>query len=201
MSPRPRKASDDQVFIAARNAMARHGPHELTLAHIAREAGLTPGALVQRFGGKRELLQALAARFSGGAAEMFQMLRAADPSPLGALRLWVRGMAGLAPTPTALARNLAWLHVDLTDPDLRLHLVRHARTQQRELERLVQDAIAARELARDANPKRLARTVATVVSGSLMTWATYRQGSAARWLLEDVDAVLAPWRGETSPKP
>lgn len=193
MSPRPRKVSDDQVFLAARKAMARHGPHELTLAHIAHEAGLTPGALVQRFGGKRELLLALAARFGGGAAPMFEALRAASPSPLGVLRLWVRGMAGLASTPAVLARNLAWLHVDLTDPDFRLHLVRHARSQQRELERLVRDAVAAGELKAATPPALLARSVETAVSGSLVTWATYRQGSARHWLQADVEAVLAPW--------
>jgi len=50
MSPRPRKASDDQVYAAAYRAMNRLGPGELTLAHIAEEAGVTASALVQRFG-------------------------------------------------------------------------------------------------------------------------------------------------------
>jgi AcrR family transcriptional regulator len=45
MSPRPRKASDDEVFMAAQRAMTRLGPGELTLADIAGEAGLTAGAL------------------------------------------------------------------------------------------------------------------------------------------------------------
>ena len=32
-----------------------------------------------------------------------------------------------------------------------------------------------------------------VLGGSLLTWATYQEGSAARWVRADVDAVLAPY--------
>ena len=64
MSPRPRKASDAEVFAAAGRVMARVGPAQLTLAQIAGEAGLTAGALVQRFGSKRELLVALSNEFA-----------------------------------------------------------------------------------------------------------------------------------------
>jgi hypothetical protein len=35
--------------------------------------------------------------------------------------------------------------------------------------------------------------VETVISGSLMCWATYREGSAVDWIGVDLDAVLAPW--------
>ena len=49
MSPRPRKASDAEVFAAASRVMSRLGPAQVTLADIAAEAGLTAGALVQRF--------------------------------------------------------------------------------------------------------------------------------------------------------
>jgi len=32
-----------------------------------------------------------------------------------------------------------------------------------------------------------------VISGSLMTWACYREGSAAAWIRRDLDAVLQPY--------
>ena len=193
MSPRPRKVSDDAVFLAAQRAMARHGPLDLTLAHIATEAGLTASALVQRFGGKRELLLALSARFAGGTGEMFAGLRAAHPSPLGAIRAWVTGMAHLASTPAALARNLAWLHIDLTDADFRAHMVKQARAQRRQLERLLKDAVASGELRRGTDTSRLARAVETIVTGSLVTYACHQQGRPARWLAQDLETVLEPW--------
>jgi hypothetical protein len=35
--------------------------------------------------------------------------------------------------------------------------------------------------------------VEAIVSGSMMTWAFYRQGSARQWIRRDVQAVLAPY--------
>jgi len=61
MSPRPRLASDEDILMAAFRAIARLGPARLTLADVAREAGVSAAALVQRFGSKRALLRAAAA--------------------------------------------------------------------------------------------------------------------------------------------
>ena len=52
MSTRRRKAEDTDVFAAMVRVMLRVGPAELTLGAIAAEAGVTAGALVQRFGSK-----------------------------------------------------------------------------------------------------------------------------------------------------
>jgi AcrR family transcriptional regulator len=190
---RPRKASDDEVFEAAHRAMARLGPAELTLAEIAREAGLTAGALVQRFGSKRELLLALSNRYSGGTKEMFDQLRAAHRSPLAVLRGYAECVAGLASSPAALARNLSYLQLDLTDPDFRKHLVKSARASRVELQRIIADAIAAGELVRTADARQLARTVEAIVGGSMMAWAYYEEGPASRWMRHDLDAVLKPY--------
>jgi AcrR family transcriptional regulator len=173
--------------------MSRRGPHELTLADIAAEAGVTAGRLVQRFGSKRALLVALSERFSGSAAPIFAGLRAAHRTPLATLRGYAACMADLAPTPDALLRNLAYLQVDLADDVLRSHLVENARATRRELEALLGAAIAAGELRRDTDVRALARLVETVIGGALMSWATYREEAAADWIRRDVDALLAPW--------
>lgn len=190
---RPRKVSDDDVFEAAHRAMCRLGPSELTLAAIAEEAGVTAGALVQRFGSKRDLLLALAERAAGSPARFFASLRAEHGSPLQTLRAWARCMAELAASPAALARNLAYLQIDLTDEDFRRPLATQARATRKGFERLCADAVAAGELAPSTDPRALARVVETTLSGSLLTWAFYQQGPAARWLVDDLDAVLAPW--------
>jgi AcrR family transcriptional regulator len=193
MSGRRQKVTDEEVFAAAQRAMSRHGPHELTLADIAGEAGVTPGLLVQRFGSKRELLVALSARFAGGAGPIFAGLRAAHREPLEALRAYAACMADLAPSPDVLLRNLAYLQLDLADDVLRGHLVENARATRREIEALLQAAAAAGELRRDVDVPSLARTVEVVISGSLMSWATYREGKAVDSISRDLEAVLAPW--------
>jgi AcrR family transcriptional regulator len=175
--------------------MSRRGPHELTLAEIADEAGVTPGRLVQRFGSKRALLVALSERFAGSAGPVFAGLRAAHGTPLATLRAYAACMADLAPTPEALLRNLAYLQGDLADEVLRGHLVENARASRREIEALLKAAVAAGELRREADVRSLARTVETVIGGSLMSWATYREGKAVDWIGRDLEAVLAPWLG------
>ena len=204
--PGPRqKVTDEGVFAAAQRAMSRRGPHELTLADIAREAGVTPGRLVQRFGSKRALLAALSERFAGSASAVFAGLRAAHRAPLATLRAYAACMADLAPTPDALLRNLAYLQGDLADDVLRGHLVENARATRREIVALLEAAIERGELRRSVDAGALARTVETVIGGSLMSWATYREGSAADWIGRDLEAVVAPWlrrpRGRSAAAP
>lgn len=193
MSPRPRKATDDEIFTAATRAMNRFGPAQLTLAHVAVEAGLTAGALVQRFGSKRGLLLALMQRFSGSSREMFDALRASTPSPLGAIHAYARCMAQMGDTPDALANHLAWLQQDLADPDFRKYMLVQARATRRELQRLVRDAAEAGELRSPVDVTALARALEVTVTGSLMSWAVHQEGTAQAWVEHDIDAVLRPW--------
>jgi AcrR family transcriptional regulator len=193
MSPRPRKVSDDDVYQAAQRVMSRLGPAELTLAEIAREAGVTAGLLVQRYGSKRDLMLALADRFAGGSAEMFAGLRDGRRSPLGALRAYCACMAGMASSPEAVTRNFAYYQNDLADPDLRKHLATSARGSNAQLQKLIREAIAAGELRPATNPRKLARLIEAVVGGSMLSWAASQEGLAAKWMRRDFEALLEPY--------
>jgi len=193
MCARPRKVTDEDVFMAVQRAMSRLGPGELTLADVAAEAGVTAGLLVQRFGSKRELLLALSERFSSGTAEMFEGLRRSHRSPIAVLRAYSDGMSHLASSPAALARNFAYLQIDLTDPEFRKHLAKQALATRQELQKLIREAIEIGELIESTNPRQLARTVEAVISGSMLSWAFYQEGTAAKWMRHDLDAVLKPY--------
>jgi len=182
---------------AAYRAMQRLGPGELTLAEIAGEAGVTAGALAQRFGSKRALLLALFEGAAAGAGDTVRGMRAAHRSPLAALRAYAECLAGMASSPAALARNLAYLQIDLSDPDFRAQLAVQGRATREALRELLDEAVAAGELARGTDTKALARTVEVALNGGLLTWAFYLEGSATRFVREAVDAVVAPYvRGE-----
>ena len=198
MSPRPRKVSNDEVFAAAHRAMRRLGPGELTLAEIAAEAGVTAGALVQRFWSKRGLLLALAERAAASAGDLIRELQATHPSPLAAVRAYGDLFARMGDPPGALAHHLGYLQVDLTDPEFHRHVVAQAAATGAELRQLLERAVAAGELLPTADPGALARAVQVTVSGSLLVWAFSREGSAARHVRADLDALLAPW---TPPAP
>jgi AcrR family transcriptional regulator len=193
MSPRPRKVSDQEVFAAAYRAMQRLGPGELTLAEIGAEAGVTAGALAQRFGSKRALLLALAEGAAASAGDLLRGMRTTHRSPLGAVRAYAECVAQLASSPAALARNLAYLQIDLADPDFRAHLALQGRATREALLELIQEAEAVGELARGTDTRAVARTVEVALNGALLTWAFYHEGTAERFLRGAVDAVLAPY--------
>ncbi len=190
MSPRPRKASDEAVFLAALRMMSSYGPSQLTLAHIAKEAGVTAGALVQRFGSKRALLLALMERFANSSGEMFEALRANDSSALATLYAYADCMARMGESPDALAHHLAWLQQDLTDPDFRRYMAIQAKASRRELEQLVAQAIEEGSLKRGVEPATLARAIEVTVSGSLMSWAIHQEGKATAWIRHDLETLL-----------
>ena len=83
--------------------------------------------------------------------------------------------------------------IDLTDPDFRRHLVKHARATRLELQKLIKEAIDAKELSPHTNAKQLARTIEAVVAGSMLSWAFNQEGTAAKWMRQDLDAVLKPY--------
>jgi AcrR family transcriptional regulator len=193
VTPRPRKVSDEAIYTAAIRAMGRLGPADLTLAEIAAEAGLTASALVQRFGSKRALLLTMSEQLAASTEGFITGLEAAHRSPLAALRAYADCMAGLAVSPAALFRNLAYLQIDLTDPEFRTHLEAQARGTRAGLEALLASARRAGELIAGVDSARLARTIEAVLSGSMLTWGFYRKGTAARWMRDDLEAVLAPY--------
>jgi AcrR family transcriptional regulator len=197
MCPRPRETTDAALLEATARAIARFGPVRLTLAHVAAEVGVAPATLMQRFGSKRGLLLALARQGAGSTGQEYAAIRAAHPSPLAALFAVADCMAGMAATPEALANHLAFLHIDLTDPDFHQLALEHARASRAELQALVDAAVKAGELV-PCDLAQLARAVQVTLGGSLIAWAIERQGTAAEWMRHDLETLIEPYRG--SPK-
>jgi AcrR family transcriptional regulator len=193
VSPRPRQATDDDILRAAFRAIARLGPAKLTLADVAAEAGISAAALVQRFGSKRALLLATAADAAGGGAYIFPALRARHRSPVAALLGLAECMEVMGTTPAAVANNLSFLHLDLTDDEFHRHAVAASRGMRAGIRALVRDAMAAGELA-GADANRLAAALHATLNGSLRNWAVHRDGRLADWVRRDVRTVLAPYR-------
>jgi AcrR family transcriptional regulator len=194
MSPRPRKAEDADVFAAVVRIMKRVGPTQVTLRAIAAESGVTAAALVQRFGSKRALLLAHA-RYAAATGDVG--LEVPDPdtfsSPLDALRAMTTVYAQLATSPRAAVRNLAYLQNDLADPALRRHLLRLSLAARAHYRQLVTKAVAAGALRADTDIPTLSRLIEVTLRGSLLAWMLYREGTAADYLREDLDATLRPY--------
>jgi AcrR family transcriptional regulator len=193
MIGRPRTVSDEAILAAAAQAIARHGPARLTLAHVADEVGLAPATLLQRFGSKRGLLLAVANSGTEVLEPTFAKARGRHASPLATLHAALADMIAGIDSPATLGNQLAFLQMDLTDPDLRDNAIRHSRELRAQIQRLLDEAIAAGELAA-GDSARLAQAVYTTYNGALLTWAIDGQGTLADWLQGDVNEVLRPYR-------
>ncbi|WP_106400189.1 TetR/AcrR family transcriptional regulator [Actinocorallia populi] len=189
---RPRTTSDEEILAAAARAVGQVGAARLTLAAVAREAGLAPATLVQRFGSKRGLLLALAEHGSG--TSPFEAARAANPSPLAALHEALGALASRVDSPEQMANNLGFLQLDLTDPEFREHAADDARRTGGHIAGLLAEAVAAGELRAGVDVPRLARAVQVAYNGSLILWSLTGDIPLGRALRADVDEVLDPHR-------
>ncbi len=196
MSPRPRKASDDEILGALVRVMQRVKPDALTLAAVAEEAGLTAGALVQRFGSKRDLLRALNASFAGDTGAMLADMRAQSDSPLAAIRAHADQVAAMASSPEALAHHLAYLQVDLSDPEMFAQVRSHTRALRRAMTGWLREAVRDGALRPGTDPRRLARIVHTTIAGSMMLSIFFDESTSRRAIRRDLDLVLEPYLPE-----
>jgi AcrR family transcriptional regulator len=190
MSPRPRATSDADILSATYRIVSRLGP-TLTLADIAREAGVSPATLVQRFGSKRGLLLALASSGSHGLPDEFGRIRAAHRSPLAAIVGVGACIASMAESPETLSNSLAFLQMDLVDPEFHKHALAHSRTMQAEIKKLLDEAVAAGEL-QECDTRKLARTVQSLLGGSMLQWAIDRDSTVLDRVHQDLDTLLRP---------
>ena len=189
--PRRRTVDDDAILDATLRAVGHVGPARLTLADVAAEAGLAPATLLQRFGSKRGLLLAVSERSAARAGAGLRRAREGRRSPLAALRAGLLEDAGGVADPQVFANHLAFLQLELADPEFHRHVQAHAERVGREIRALLDLALAQGEL-RETDAAQLARSVQTAYNGALVTWAIQRRGTLRRWLARELDAVLAP---------
>jgi AcrR family transcriptional regulator len=176
--------------------MQRLSPSQLTLADVAKEAGVVPATLIQRFGTKRNLILTMCRTAPAGCAQAFVAARAKHKSLLQALvELYAEGTS-FAPSPEAMANGLAWLQNDLTDPDFHAITLEQFRIIRDETKRLLDDAVAAGELC-PCDTLQLARLIQHTNGGAMLAWAVYRQGSVANYVRREIEALLAPFRNQT----
>jgi AcrR family transcriptional regulator len=193
MSPRPRETSDEDILAATARVMERLGPAEITLAAVAKEAGVVPATLIQRFGTKRALLLATVKTAPAATSGQFAAARAKYASPMKALIELYVNCTGFASTPESMANGLAYLQIDLTDPEFHAITLAQFKTIREETRKLLDAAVAARELI-PCDTAELARLIQQVNGGSMLDWAVFREGTLSDWVRRDLEALLRSYR-------
>ena len=173
--------------------VSRVGPARLTLANVASVAGVSTGALVQRFGTKRGLLRAFT-RWS--VAETLRTMRAAynaATDPVEGLVRALVGSIGPDPEPEEFANHLAFLHLELADPEFRAILADYDAAVQNELATYLAEAVDKGQLAVN-DVEDLASTLNALRHGTQVAWAIARDGSLADAARRHIETLLAPYR-------
>lgn len=189
---RPRSITDERLLAAAETVIGRCGPG-FTLAQVAAEAGVSVGTVAQRFGSKSGLLQAMSRRATRRAVEQMRACAERTGDPVDGLRAAAVSVYAVLGDAEEAANHLGQLGVDIGDPVLRSLLGEHFTAVEEELRRLVR--AAAPSLPHAPSVPRAARVVLDVINGVSIDWSIRPHGRLADRLAEDVDAVLAAWRG------
>lgn len=167
------------MFAAVVSVISDVGPTELTLARIGDRAGLTAGALVQRFGSKQGLLAAFAARSVENVRDIFEHAGHRHPDdPWTAAVDGLVTMAAELQDRRAFAHHLGWFALELGDEQLRPFAVNHHRSVQRELVRLLGGTAPARQLH-------------AVYQGTLILWALEPEGDLSPYLRRELRRAAA----------
>jgi AcrR family transcriptional regulator len=199
MSPRPRETSDSEILAAVARVMQRCSPLELTLADVAKEAGVVPATLIQRFGTKRELLLANCKTWTADVAGQFASVRMKHGSPLKALIEFFAGSSTFLATPESVAYFLAYFQIDLTDPEFHAVLLAQFVIVHTEVKKLLDKAVALGEL-KPCGTATLARLIQQVNGGCMLDWAVYRKGPLDVWVRRSLNALLRPYRLSSNSK-
>lgn len=195
---RPRMVDDAAILRATVEVMGRAGPARLTLAAVAAEAGVVPGTLVQRFGSKHGLLLALAGRSAADAAGLAARDWREHGTPLAALADLVAARMAAMATPETFANHLAFLCLDLTDPQLHQQALAVHEAYGQAIGTLLAAAAATGELRPGTDVAALTAAVQAITAGAGLTWALDRQGTLADRLRAALATVLSPHR---TPRP
>lgn len=118
MAARPRRYGDRELIEAAARAIESRGDGSWSLGDVGSATGMSPAALVKRFGSKLGLLRAVAARW-------VEELPAYSPStdPLQVVRAWVDEWARDVSDPATARGNLTMLFDEIFNPECRQILI------------------------------------------------------------------------------
>jgi AcrR family transcriptional regulator len=172
VSPNAEPSTRERVMDAAMAVFARRGFGQARVQEIAREAGLTTGALYSNFKGKEELFLAIARRRSGGfIRDADSLLDAATPEELArGLGAALRHAYEDVPEWERLWLELA-LHVT-RDPEQHREFLEQRASVRKAMQRFVEQWQERHAMQLPASPKELATAFDVMLSGLSFERAT-----------------------------
>jgi TetR/AcrR family transcriptional regulator, acrAB operon repressor len=180
------------ILVAARRAFARRGVTRTTLEHIARNAGVTRGAIYWHFANKQQLFRAMRDQVSLPLFDRTELLGTDGPDPLLAIDRFLRGLIDRIERDVQTRRtfeimSLKCEYVDEFRPELKRH-ARSCGELQSTLSVVYERARQAGTMRRDLSPELVALDTCVFVTGLLRLWLIDGSGVLLR---PHVDALIA----------
>lgn len=193
---RPRQVEDDAVFAAMAEVLLRVGWSRLSLNLVAGDVGVTPAALRQRFGSKRDLLVAFHAWGTRFVRDAEPRSLGPDESPLDVLRAMVRDSVASTRTPERMLNAMSVFTMVGTDPELRRLTRQRFDTAVKRTADLLEEAIRRGEVA-GVDAASLARQLQNCLLGAALTWSVSGNVKGRRpagdELVAAAEQVLTPY--------
>jgi AcrR family transcriptional regulator len=188
---RPRTISDDALYAAAVEVLAKHGSRGLTFARVAAGLGVTPAAVRQRFGSKKGLLLEMARRRASGVTTTFGSAGAANGSRLDALEAALLGRIEGLDDPDQLANAMSVYTDNAHDPELRAIFQEELTEVERCIGELLRQAADAGEISRPVTAE-LVSVVFMAFYGAVTVWSIAPRGSVRDRVGEALTELLGP---------
>lgn len=193
---RPRSFSDEEVYAVIARLTHEVGFEGLTLAAIAKEVGCTGQALNARFGSRLDMLAGFVDWASAREVERFDQVRAANASPLAALRarfdLPMEGREEEIGDGEAHIRIMSVVIESERFPEFALRFTNRIRVFEEQMARLIDEAIEQGEL-KPVESGTLSHLLMVAITGSTTLWPAVGQGSVVDEVNRTLELILRPY--------
>jgi AcrR family transcriptional regulator len=153
------EARTNQIILAAWECFARNGYHQTKMADIAREAGISAGAIYRYFPSKEAVLKAISERSMERDLHLVERARASESEPIAALELLSLAMRSIFQDPgfETLARVQVELRPEfLRNEDLKLSMRKNLRVMLAASSGLIAEAKQKGQIKPNVDPESLA---------------------------------------------
>ncbi len=166
---RPREFSDEAIFYGVYLALCKKGYGRLALTDVSNEAGISPAALLKRFGSKKALFLAYSDYVIQLTDKSYKEALTLDTTPIEALRRIFKNALKLASDPISLANHTSFYLESTSDPDLLERSKKRLKLIDRETQGLILKAIDNKEI-KSCNVELISTVLQSAVTGAMLIW-------------------------------
>lgn len=191
------RARRGQILDAACSCFARKGFHKATMQDVCREAGLSPGAVYNYFGGKEEIIEAMVERNDAQNRAFAEEARGAKSTFRMLERLAEFHLRSMDDAGGAAVELELWAEAT-HNPRVRGLLRRDSEGHRLLLEGIVRWAQERGEIQAGLDPGAVSRVMISFFQGLMVQRELDSEGMDAREYVEVVKAMVGGsfWRGE-----